>query len=126
MSRAGTRSPPPQAAARRPGPAPFVRGPLPHHRPQIKGKATLRKGRRGWYLTYNFPTAFRLFEMGIVVPIPFQFTAGRVMDPALDGVEVEVVVRQYVNSALCDEPGVAVDEGQTLEDSESKPELKSE
>lgn len=77
---------------------------MPHHRPQIKGKATLRKGRRGWFLTYNFPSAFRLFEMGIVVPIPFQLTDGQEIDPALDGTQVDVIVRQYVNAALGDGP----------------------
>jgi len=92
-------------AARRPvQPSKYVRPTPEHHKPQIKGKATLRKGRRGWYLTYNFPPAFRLFEMGLVVPIPHEFTDGRVIDPALEGTEVEIVVRQYVNAARCDEP----------------------
>jgi hypothetical protein len=78
----------------------YVRHPLPHHRPQYIEKATLKRGRQGWYLVYNFPVAFNMFEMGIVIPIPSQL-AGH--DPSLDhldGLKVSCYVRQYVNAAL--------------------------
>lgn len=105
VSRTGERSSPPQAARR-----PFVRAPMGHNKPQIKGRAVLRRGRRGWYLAYEFPTAFRMFEMSIMLPIPREFTDGREVDLALDGTKVDVFIRQYVNAAHGDEPGTVVDD----------------
>jgi hypothetical protein len=75
------------------------RRPPGYRQPQIVADATLRKGRRGWLLTFKLPRILRLLELSCLVAIPTDM---------VEGARSPVYVRFFLDAGAEDTPGSIV------------------
>ena len=76
---------------------PVIRRPPGYRLPQKTLEATLRRGKRGWYMTFSLPE-FGLLELTCIVAVP----------ELVDGAKAPAYLRFFVDATREDVPGTKV------------------